>query len=789
MVTRELGDTESGRGFLYLRKYGIREIGPTRNVSNDKGPGWGRSCNWVCNRTPLDVVHSPASGMSVAVLPELRLRENHLKAARRRGIRHVTDSYPGGKPVPNWNPAARSKSEQKLPGTENAHEHHSDEQSISISADERRDRIRSIIFAVELQKPLVMFSGYKTEKRPGSASSMGSRSVSYHSLCLQESIPGKSRSSPLLPAVTPKNKVVELRTKPAAVAKVPDAKFQRKALPVVKSLSSQRTKASEFPICDAPSEKVEREDNSVGVPAPCKPKKLPEPKVVVRKIPEKPPPRHPIPIPADHIPGVVPKYLKKRQAKWEKEENAEKERQEKLRLAPPGFSVMSEDEKIETLEGLKKKEEALVRELVSLPVRIDTMRIQRRKLEIENQLSKIDEGNPMEERFPIKSLFFSEFDYSLGPCLTYQVPEEGGEHISKELFEAISVYIIPKPDVQGTVVTVNAMGYKIVGYPVAIRDKKYFRNFLMFNLCFVCRSKARTVQFEPVVKKLAEYLMTLEAEQKFLITKEKKALLPKFMTMIYNGLNSYTGTCSIAVDNANTFHLKVVPVRRDPAPVEDWDVPIFSDRYALARPKKLKLEKWDLTTGQILPFIDGFNHVRKIAALADVDVSLVKNGIQHLVYDGVAKLVSVFQYSNMYAATPELHKLYTDTELQQECLQTVANLPPRLPPLRDVFKLYGVLKPGMTVKDLCVRHNPQMLGIDERRFIQFGFLHGLIRRVHKFPVLLKGQRKRSTGPVPVWYRLCDGTLSVDAICCKTGLPSGEILSRIEKDPNLVVVCK
>jgi hypothetical protein len=39
-----------------------------------------------------------------------------------------------------------------------------------------------------------------------------------------------------------------------------------------------------------------------------------------------------------------------------------------------------------------------VRELVSLPVRIDTARIQRRKLEIENQLTKIDEGVRMFSR-------------------------------------------------------------------------------------------------------------------------------------------------------------------------------------------------------------------------------------------------------------------------------------------------------------------------------------------------------------------------------------------------------
>jgi hypothetical protein len=49
-------------------------------------------------------------------------------------------------------------------------------------------------------------------------------------------------------------------------------------------------------------------------------------------------------------------YLKKRQAQWHKEEEEERKRQEQLRLAPPGFSLMSEAERKETLDNLKKRE-------------------------------------------------------------------------------------------------------------------------------------------------------------------------------------------------------------------------------------------------------------------------------------------------------------------------------------------------------------------------------------------------------------------------------------------------
>jgi len=55
----------------------------------------------------------------------------------------------------------------------------------------------------------------------------------------------------------------------------------------------------------------------------------------------------------------------------------------------------------------------------------------------------------------------------------------------------------------------NVLGYKITGFPVRIDNTKYARNAYYFNLCFVCDAWARTVQYEPVVKKLSEYLVSI----------------------------------------------------------------------------------------------------------------------------------------------------------------------------------------------------------------------------------------------------------------------------------------
>lgn len=72
---------------------------------------------------------------------------------------------------------------------------------------------------------------------------------------------------------------------------------------------------------------------------------------------------------------------------------------------------------------------------------------------------------------------------------------------------------------------------------------------------------------------------------------------------------------------------------------------------------------------QILPYIDGFNHISKIAALADVDSNLVKSCLQNLVYYGVVTLIPIFQYCAVYCATPKLRQLAMCKGLQKNCVE------------------------------------------------------------------------------------------------------------------------
>ncbi|XP_063224992.1 GATOR1 complex protein NPRL2-like isoform X2 [Bacillus rossius redtenbacheri] len=380
---------------------------------------------------------------------------------------------------------------------------------------------------------------------------------------------------------------------------------------------------------------------------------------------------------------------------------------------------------------------------------------------------------------PLRCIFLCEFHPVAGPKITCQVPEG---YISKETFDAVSVYLIPKAQLQRSIITVTLVKWKIIGFPIRIDSKKYARNAFYFNLCFVCDAWARSVQYEPVVKKLSDYLITMELEKHFLSSvgpsSSERARLPAMFGQVLDDLNTHK-MCTLT-EGTTTTHLTVVRISQDPEAVLDHQVPVFTDEQSSFEP-----EQWDLTTNQVLPYIDGFNHVSRIAGEADVDINLVKSCVQNLVYYGVVTLIPIFQYSNVYAATTKLRMLCEDKELQERCLRFVSK---ELPALRDVFRMYSGMSHGVTIRDLCVRLNPHPLRINERKLILFGVLEGLIRRVYKMPVYLSDDLEDGV-PASGVHKHLTGLSSVDEVCCALGMSSQHLEDYLERDPNVVVVWK
>ena len=58
-----------------------------------------------------------------------------------------------------------------------------------------------------------------------------------------------------------------------------------------------------------------------------------------------------------------------------------------------------------------------------------------------------------------------------------------------------------------------AAGWRVVGCPKAIEDKKYERNMFIFNLVFVSDSSTDTTPYESVIEKLGEAFKTYEVSR------------------------------------------------------------------------------------------------------------------------------------------------------------------------------------------------------------------------------------------------------------------------------------
>lgn len=134
-------------------------------------------------------------------------------------------------------------------------------------------------------------------------------------------------------------------------------------------------------------------------------------------------------------------------------------------------------------------------------------------------------------------------------------------------------------------------------------------------------------------------------------------------------------------------------------------------------------------------------------------MGLVIDCVKHLVLLGVAVVVPVFQYSNVYRPTPKLSQLAKCRLLRSRCIKRCSKSSnnfwlefwkkkirkPFFPDLRqakvrDIFRIFASMAHGATFGELCVRFNPAVLNINEKQMVLFGLLEGLIRRVDKYPI-------------------------------------------------------
>ncbi|KAK4053119.1 Nitrogen permease regulator 2 [Microbotryomycetes sp. JL201] len=314
-------------------------------------------------------------------------------------------------------------------------------------------------------------------------------------------------------------------------------------------------------------------------------------------------------------------------------------------------------------------------------------------------------------------------------------------------FSSILDFVIPKPELCGHLITKATRTSKILGFPVRIVDEEkyhkgkevYNRNTFTFNVCFVFERDAELSAFEPIVRKLGRTLRQVEETSSLLSSPPPTFHIGDLLEQIFMDINNYSET-SIRIGDTD-LELFLLPYFANPPKVHNWDVPV-----AVAPLEALKDPSWDVTLFKICSFINGVNHVKRIAELAEVDIHLARLCVQHLVYYGAVLLVDLFQYSNCYTALPPIVEVSQFgeegeegvTDLRTECEAYVyTGLAEQQPtPFATLLSLVSQLRAGLSVASWIDQNELDTKPIDVRRLIQFGVIKGFLRRVHAYPIWL-----------------------------------------------------
>jgi hypothetical protein len=339
----------------------------------------------------------------------------------------------------------------------------------------------------------------------------------------------------------------------------------------------------------------------------------------------------------------------------------------------------------------------------------------------------------------------------------------------------------------------------ILARPTVISDERYERNSLFFCVGFVLRRSEDPRPFRPVLSKWADALLRLEVEDFFLTNHKSK--LQAILRGLLIRLNS--GECNLLLENDSALHLKLFrPPETTTAPVADHNVPIL-----LRKDWQVQMFDWDLAINWVVNNIDGISHAKALSLKSEVDPEMVRACLRVLQHHNVVALVDMFFYSNRYEPTGKL----LDTKLLQEAMEYVYKrrmnedseksssvLMFTEEPQRSDWKktklaiaeLYYSFDRNQTLAEVFiekVKIVPTTAGkrrqdwksvlqeVDHRRFVTFGVIHGMLRRVHNYPFAVVRNTKRSSGLAFQVAEQMNGRMCDDALVCHFERPIDELI--------------
>ena len=271
----------------------------------------------------------------------------------------------------------------------------------------------------------------------------------------------------------------------------------------------------------------------------------------------------------------------------------------------------------------------------------------------------------------------------------------------------------------------------------------------------------------------------MQLECGFVSIAEKKIQIECMMHQIFNGLNS-AGECVLFVDNANSINLKLFPFSIAPPDILDYKVPT----RILEVSSTSITENWDLTLQEILPYIDGIRHVKRIAIESGVDIDLVRSAVRQLVFFRCVVLIDIIQFSSVYTVTARIDELARNQVMQAECVDYVVestNESSSAPTFQFIFSLYCNLS-RIDFMSFWSLYKPT--GIDPLKFLMFGIMNKIIRKVERYS--LKGT-KPGIEFGEKWMSLINKTSSFTEMQCELNLSFEQLALAMQNHTNNVTI--
>jgi len=401
------------------------------------------------------------------------------------------------------------------------------------------------------------------------------------------------------------------------------------------------------------------------------------------------------------------------------------------------------------------------------------------------------DGHRMESPM-IQAIFYAEFDVHRGPVIVYQTPHN---FMPEEVFKNISEYVITKKMNAYKLTSVRVGKHTVMGFPICLESTKYDRNVCLFNVCFVVDSRVESEKlWDRVIRKIGYTLKVVELESEFIYHQNSKDRLRVIIADMYRKLNAY-GQCSVALDEANTLHLKVNVNLPEPPEIMLHQVPVPCIAELVS---SLMFTESDLCLRAILPHINGVNSVFRISQLARVELWMVCVAVRHLYYYRLVTLVDVFQYGNEYRVLREgLQALFIKYEHEKNSAQMskmlsyvgVVSKPP--PSVEEVIALYCMF-PGKTAGQLDTYVQTRGINVTTRRLVAFGVINGILKRIHTYVVLrdpskpLEGARLCSL-PAKVQQMVKEGSHCYDEYCSILLMPRTAVDNLFAKCPEICLI--